>query len=166
MNPNLIKLINRAFEEATANNPPMTLRSGDAVDSYNSAIAYNEQLDQPTNKYLQQFAYWGMPHLDPVSWHYYLPFLINYSLRNATKDAPAESDLVVDATLWALRPPDREPSRFSLLTPQQEALIVEFLDSLAFDENSIYQEDAMQVLEEYWIPGATYREIERKHDVL
>ena len=137
--------------------PPMTLRAGDAVDSYDLPTAYDEQLDQPTDEYLQQFACWGIHHLDPVSWHYYLPLLMSYSLRNATKDAPVESGLAVEATIFSLRPPDREPSRFSLLTPEQEEVIVQFLDILAFDEESIYQEDGMQVLEEYWIPGAIYR---------
>ncbi|MEM8720278.1 MAG: DUF6714 family protein [Cyanobacteria bacterium P01_G01_bin.39] len=96
MNFDLIKLINKAFQDPTANNPLMSLRFRDAVDIYNSEIVYNEQLDQPTNEYLQQFAYWGMPYLDPVSWHYYLPFLINYYLRNAIEDAPAESSLIND----------------------------------------------------------------------
>jgi hypothetical protein len=85
---------------------------------------------------------------------------MSYSLRNATKDAPVESGLAVEATLFSLRPPDREPSRFFLLTPEQEQVIVQFLDILAFDEDSDYQEDGMQVLEEYWIPGAIYREKE------
>ncbi|MGB5633186.1 MAG: DUF6714 family protein [Waterburya sp.] len=160
MNLGLIKLINEVFKDTTVEIPPMTLRAGNAVDSYDNPTAYDEQLDQPTDEYIQQFAYWGLPHLDPVSWHYYLPLLMSYSLRNATKDAPVESGLAVEATLFSLRPPDREPSRFSLLTPEQEEVIVQFLDILAFDEDSDYQEDGMQVLEEYWIPGAIYREKE------
>ena len=160
MNLDLIKLVNQVFKKTTAKNPPMTLRGGNAVDSYDLPPAYDEQLDQPTDEYIQTYAYWALPHLDPVSWHYYLPFLISYSLKNATKDAPVESGLAVQGTLFSLRPPDREPSRFSLLTPEQEEAIVQFLDVMAFDEDSDYQEDGMEVLEEYWIPGAFYREKE------
>ena len=64
MNLGLIKLINTVFEDATVKTPPMTLRAGNAVDSYDNPTAYDEQLDQPTDEYLQQFAYWGLPHLD------------------------------------------------------------------------------------------------------
>ncbi len=131
MNLDLIELVNTVFDGATVKTPPMTLRGGNAVDSYDLPPEYDEQLDQPTDEYLQQFAYWGLPHLDPVSWHYYLPFLINYSLRNATKDSPIESVLAVEATLFSLRPPDREPSRFSLITPEEEEVIVQFLEILA-----------------------------------
>ena len=160
MNLSLIKLINEVFKNTTVDIPPMTLRAGNAVDSYDLPTDYEEQLDQPTDEYLQKFAYWGLPHLDPVSWHYYLPLLMSYSLRNATKDAPVESGLAVDGTLFSLRPPDREPSRFSLLTPEQKEVIDQFLVILAFDEESIYQEDGMEVLEEYWMPEAIYRKKE------
>lgn len=157
MNLGLIKLIDKVFKETTEEIPPMTLRAGNAVDSYDNPPDYDEQIDQPSDEYLQQFAYWGLPHLDPGSWYYYLPLLMSYSLRNGTKDAPVESGLAVEATLWALRPPDREPSRFSLLTPEQEQVIVQFLESLAFEEDSDYQEEGMEVLEEYWLPEAIYR---------
>lgn len=158
MNLDLIKIIYEVFEDTTVAIPPMTLRAGNAVDSYDNPTAYDEQVDQPTDEYLQQFAYWGLPHLDPVSWHYYLPLLMSYALRHATQDAPVESGLAIESTLFSLRPPDREPSRFALLTLEQEEVIVQFLDILAFDEDSDYQEYGMQVLEEYWIPGAIYRE--------
>jgi hypothetical protein len=41
--------------------------------------------------------------------------------------------------------------------PAQEAVIVAVLDVLAFDERSPHRDLAMQVLEEYWVPGALYR---------
>ena len=56
MNLDLIQLINQVFEDTTVKTPPMTLRSGNAVDSYDLPIAYDEQLDQPTDEYLQHFA--------------------------------------------------------------------------------------------------------------
>ena len=60
--------------------------------------------------------------------------------------------------LSSLRPPDREPPRLGSISLEQEAVVVEFLDLLAFGERSAYQDFAMQVLEEYWVPNALYRE--------
>jgi hypothetical protein len=53
MNLGLIKLINEVFKDTTVDIPPMTLRAGNAVDSYDLPTAYDEQLDQPTDEYLQ-----------------------------------------------------------------------------------------------------------------
>jgi hypothetical protein len=64
---------------------------------------------------------------------------------------------VTDALLWSLRPPDREPPRLGSLSAEQEAVVVAALDVLAFDPRSACQDLAMQVLEEYWVPGAFYR---------
>ncbi len=65
--------------------------------------------------------------------------------------------MVAEALLWSLRPPDREPPRLGSLSAEQEAVVVAVLDVLAFDERSLDRDLAMQVLEEYWIPGALYR---------
>ncbi len=158
MNQELIQSAYGVFHDELVKIPPMTLRGGDAVDSYDLPPPYDEELDQPTDDYLQQYAYFALPHLDALSWRYYLPFLIDYSLRHATAEAPPESSLVVEGTLSSLRPPDREPPRLSVLKAEQELVIIKFLDLLAFDERSDYQDYAMQVLEEYWIPEALYRD--------
>jgi hypothetical protein len=100
----------------------------------------------------------ALPYLDALSWRYYLPFLIDYALRHATAEAPPESCLAVEGTLSSLRPPDTEPTRLSLLTTEQESVIVDFLEVLAFDSRSDYQDYAMQVLEEYWIRGSLERD--------
>ncbi|AFZ38180.1 hypothetical protein Sta7437_4739 (plasmid) [Stanieria cyanosphaera PCC 7437] len=131
--------------------PPMTLRAGNAVDSYKLPPPYDEQLDKPTDDYLQKFAYFALPYLDALSWRYYLPFLIDYTLRHAMAEAPPQSCLTVEGTLSSLRPPDPEPPRLSVLTIEQKSVIVDFLEFLAFDERSNYQNYAMQVLEEYWL---------------
>ncbi len=151
MNQELIQSAYGVFHDELVKIPPMTLRGGDAVDSYDLPPPYDEELDQPTDDYLQQYAYFALPHLDALSWRYYLPFLIDYALRHATAEAPPESSLVVEGTLSSLRPPDREPPRLSVLKAEQELVIIKFLDILAFDERSDYQDYGMQVLEEYWI---------------
>ncbi len=151
MNQELIQSAYGVFHDELVKIPPMTLRGGDAVDSYDLPPPYDEELDQPTDDYLQQYAYFALPHLDALSWRYYLPFLIDYGLRHATAEAPPESSLVVEGTLSSLRPPDREPPRLSVLKAEQELVIIKFLDILAFDERSDYQDYGMQVLEEYWI---------------
>ncbi|BAU63055.1 hypothetical protein STA3757_04100 [Stanieria sp. NIES-3757] len=131
--------------------PPMTLRAGNAVDSYKLPPPYDEQLDKPTDDYLQQFAYFALPYLNALSWRYYLPFLIDYSLRHATAEVPTQSCLTIEGTLSSLRPPDLEPPRLSVLTTEQKSVIVDFLELLALDDRSNYRDYAMQVLEEYWL---------------
>jgi hypothetical protein len=131
--------------------PPLTLRGGDAIDSYASPPPYDAVTDHPTDAYLEQYA-WGITYLDPVSWRHYLPRLIHHALHHKEEGA-----FVIDSLLCSLRPPEREPPRFAILTKQQEDLIAAFLDVLAFDKCSIWHDQAMQVLEEYWIPGALYR---------
>ena len=37
--------------------------------------------DQPTDAYLEGFAFWGLAYLDAQSWRHYLPRLIDYALR-------------------------------------------------------------------------------------
>ncbi len=136
--------------------PPMTLRGGDAVDSYDNPPPYDPAIDAPTDAYLVQYSYWGITFLDAASWRHYLPRLIDYALRhfqNQTLD-----NMIIDGLLKSLRPPDQESSRLRSLSAAQEVVIVAFLDVLAFDEHSAYQDCAMQVLEEHWLPNALYRE--------
>ena len=158
MNRELIQNAYDVFHDDSVKVPPMSLRAGDAIDSYDFPPPYDEQLDELTDDYLQRYAYFALPFLDAISWRYYLPFLIDFALRHATAKAAPESSVVVEGTLWSLRPPDTEPPRLASLTAAQESVIIKFLDILAFDEASDYQDLAMQVLEEYWITGALYRD--------
>ena len=68
-----------------------------------------------------------------------------------------DGSLEVEAVLTSLRPPDREPPRLGSLTKEQEAVIVAFLDVMAFDERSAWKDFAMQVMDEYWVRNAYYR---------
>jgi hypothetical protein len=150
------ELARRAFEvfhmDATTL-PVMTLRGGSAVDSYHDPPPYEPQLDEPTDKYLEEYSFWGLNYLDPTSWRHYLPRLIDFALRHAAHPG----SLVIQSLLSSLRPPDSEPPRLASLAPDQEAVLVALLDALAFDPESAYQDFAMQVLEEYWISNALYR---------
>jgi len=38
--------------------PPLTLRGGNAVDSYRAAPAFDPDIDRPTDAYLEAHAYW------------------------------------------------------------------------------------------------------------
>ena len=135
--------------------PPITLRGGDALDSYDDPPPFDPDADVATDAYLETFAFNGLNFLDPASWRHYLPSLIDYALRNIASNAPGT--MAIDGLLWSLRPPDREPPRLGSLTPEQERVIVAALEELAFAEDSVYKADAMQVMEEWWIPGALYR---------
>jgi hypothetical protein len=151
------ELVDRAFAvfrpDATGF-PAMTLRGGSAVDSYAVPMAWDADTDQPSDAYLATYAYWGLPHLDPASWRHYLPYLIDYALRHTGEPG----SLVTEGLLSSLRPPDREPPRLASISAEQEAIVVALLDVLAFDEGSAYRDFAMQVLEEYWVVGAMYRQ--------
>ena len=132
--------------------PRMTLRGGYAEDSYDSAPPPDPVLDEPTDAYLETYTFWGLAYLDPASWRHYLPRLINYSLRHM--DDPK---MAVEGLLHSLRPPDRDPPRLASLTADQEAVIVAFLEEVAFSGDSANRDFAMQVLEEWWLPDALYR---------
>lgn len=135
-----------------AEGPIMSLRGGAAIDDNHTAPPFDFEVDRASPEYLEKY-YWGISHLDAVSWRYYLPILTEHTLRNfATSESNA-----VDAFLASLRPPDRDPPRFTSLTTDQERAVVAMLDTLAFDEASKWKSQAMLALEEFWAPGALYK---------
>lgn len=147
----------RAFEVFQADAeavPPLTLRGGDAVDGYAEPPAYDPAVDEPTDAYLEKYAFNGIPYLDAASWRHYLPRLIDYALRHLGRSRT----MAIEGVVSSLRPPDREPPRLATLTPEQETVIVAFLEHLAFSEGVVPERDlALQVLEEWWVPNARYR---------
>jgi hypothetical protein len=80
------------------------------------------------------------------------PSYAEYALRDR-----ARSHLGINAFLKTLRPPDRDPPRLASLSVEQEGLIREMLEVLAFSSDSAYQAEACQVLEEWWIENPLYR---------
>jgi len=133
--------------------PAMSLRAGNAVDSYETPPPFDADIDAPTAEYLESH-YWGLPHLDAVSWRYYLPIFLGHALANIANP----KSMAVDAVLASLRPPDRVPPRFASLTEAQTQAVGSVLDALAFQEGSVWTDLAIIALEEYWAPGATYRD--------
>jgi hypothetical protein len=159
MYADIIQRVFEVFQADVAATPTMTLRGGSATDGYAEAPAFDPALDEPTEAYLETYAFAGLVYLDAASWRHYLPRLIDYALRHIDSSAPGT--MAIDGLLWSLRPPDREPPRLGSLSAEQEAVIVAFLDVLAFDDYSVHQDLALQVLqvlEEYWVPNALYRE--------
>jgi Family of unknown function (DUF6714) len=148
------EIVRNAFEAFRAEAetvPPLALRGGYAVDSYDDAEPFDVALDEPTDVYIEAYAFWGLGYLDAQSWRHYLPHLIRYAFRRP--DDPA-----VEALIRSLRPPDRYPPRLATLTAQQETVVVAFLEILALGDGSSHlQEDAAQALEEWWLPGARHR---------
>lgn len=151
MHDDLIRRAYRVFRPDPREIPPMTLRGGDAMDSYDEPPPYDPDLDEPTDAYLEN-NFWGLAHLDPVSWRHYLPRLIEHTFRHLD-----DGGNIVDALFWSLRPPDRDPPRFGALTKEQQTVLIEFLNVMAFEVESIWQDDAVLALEEYWAPGARAR---------
>ncbi len=146
----------RAFEAFRADaegTPPLTLRGGNAVDGYDEAEPFDPACDEPTDAYIEGFAFWGLGYLDAQSWRHYLPRLINYAFRR-----PDDPAMAVEALIRSLRPPDRYPPRLATLTVEQEAAVVTFLETLALGDGVNHvQNDAQQALEEWWLPGARHR---------
>jgi hypothetical protein len=140
-----------AFGEDMRAVPKMTLRAGDAVDVYQPSCPFDASMDAVTDDYLEKY-FCGLTYLDAQSWRHYLPCFMAYALK--TLETPFNAS---DALLASLRPPDREPPRLSSLTAQQEGVVIEFLEIMAFDPKSASQDLACQVMEEWWIPGAVYR---------
>lgn len=132
--------------------PQKTLRGGNAEDSYDLAPPPDAELDRLSDEYLEAYTFWGLAFLDAASWRHYLSPLIDYSFRHM--DDPK---MAVEGLLHNLRPPDREPPRLASLTAEQEAVIVAFLDEVAFSDDSANRDFAMQVMEEWWVPDALYR---------
>lgn len=141
-----------AFAADLGGPPQISLRSGDLLDDYKEALSFDPAVDALSDEYMERY-HWGLNHLDAASWRHYLPSLMEYAFRHIQLNS-----IVVDALLNSLRPPDREPPRLAALTYEQETIVVEFLDAFAFAEDSAYQELACQVLEEWWVPSALYRQ--------
>lgn len=141
-----------AFAGEQGSPPVVTLRGGNALDSYSSPEPYDQAEDQPTDDYLEAYTFWGLAHLDAASWRHYLPVLIDYALRH--EDDPK---MVVEGLLHNLRPPDRQPPRLTSLNEEQHSVVVVFLEHLCFSGASFNRDFACQVLEEWWLPDSLYR---------
>ena len=98
----------------------------------------------------------GLPFLDGFSWRCYLSGLIDYALRRI--HTTRHGTMASDGLLTCLRPPDREPPRLGSPASDLEASAVALLDEVAFSEDCLYQDPAMQRLEAYRAPNALYRE--------
>jgi len=148
-----VELVEQARSAFSCASPPgMTLREGDARDSYATLPPVDQRLDQVCDEYLERY-FWGCNHLDPDSWKHYLPSLIDYSLRHLSHGG----SLVVGALLSTLRPSSADDPKISSLSPPQEVIICQFLDRLAFADGSAFQRDAQQVMEEFWVNHSIYR---------
>ena len=149
-------IVSRAFEVFRADAavpPPLTLRGGDAVDSYNQPIPFDPAGDEPTDAYFEGFAFWGLGYLDARSWRHYLPRLIAYAFRR-----PNDPAMVTEALVRSLRPPDRYPPRLATLSADQEDVVRSFLEQAALGGAFPHvQEEAQQALEEWWLPNARCR---------
>ncbi len=129
----IIRRAFKAFQAELEARPQMKLRGGTAIDGYDHPPAYDPVLDYPTDFYL-----------DAASWRHYIPRLIDYALRHIHNGTSRV--MVIDGPLGSLRPPDRDPPRLCSLTPTQEAVIVAFLDTAAFSDDSAYQDLVTQAV--------------------
>jgi hypothetical protein len=157
----MASIVSRAFEvfrNDAAAPPPLTLRGGNAVDSHSQPMPFDPAEDEPTDAYLEGFAFWGLGYLDARSWRHYLPRLIDYAFRY-----PNDPAMVAEALVRSLRPPDRYPPRLATLSADQEDVVRTFLEQAALgDAIPHMQVDAQQALEEWWLPNARCRPTARE----
>ena len=150
------ELVRGAFEAFAADvavPPPLTLRGANAVDSYDRPEPFDPAVDQPTDEYVEGFAFWGLAYLDAQSWRHYLPRLIDYTLRR-----PDDPAMVVEALVRSLRPPDRYPPRLASLSADQEAVVGAWLEHVAADPAfRPLRDEAQQALDEWWRPSPRSR---------
>jgi hypothetical protein len=64
--------IRLAFAAEMDATPPMSLRGGNDVDSYDLPAPFDPVADELTDGYIARYAYWALPHLDPDSWRHHL----------------------------------------------------------------------------------------------
>ena len=150
----LIAEIFAAFSAEGSAFPAMTLRGGDALDLDQAAPPFDVLVDAISDEYLEAHP-WGSGWLDAASWRHYLPFMMEYALRNIAR--PSE---VADALLTSLRPPDRDPPRLGSLNKAQETVVLRMLDALAHSEGSASRDLAAMVLSEWWTPGAIAQDLD------
>ena len=144
----LLEAVFAAFAPEAGTPPPLSLRGGSEVDSYQRASAFDAEADRISDEYLEAHGFWGLAYLDARSWRHYLPHLIGYALRH-----PDDPHMVVEALVRSLRPPDRYPPRLASVTADQEAAITAFLDHVASDPAFVdLADDARQALDEWWGP--------------
>jgi hypothetical protein len=151
------EIAQRAFEvfgTDLAAVPGISLRSANAIDSYETPLPFDPVLDEPTDAYLERYTFWGQAYLDPASWRHYLARWIDYSMRHPG----VPTTMVIEGLLASLRPPDREPPRLASLTPEQEEVVVAFLEHAAGGFDRGYDGAlAQQALDEWWGPDPHYR---------
>jgi hypothetical protein len=149
----ILQRASTVFRNDVAEPPPLTLRGGNEVDAYRYPEPFDGLQDDPTDRYLEQFAYWGLTYLDAQSWRHYLPRLIDYALHH-----PNDPAMVTEALVRSLRPPDRYPPRLATLTREQEEVVRSFLELVALGDRIPHlQEEAQQALEEWWLPSPRSR---------
>ena len=151
MSGELLSRMRSAFAADAEGTPQTTLRSGDSIDSYGAAIPFDSERDAVSHDYLTQY-HCGVVYLDASSWRHYLPTLGEFAVRHLDSNSP-----VIGALIASLRPPDRDPPRLASLDPLQETVVRELLEILACSSASVWQEEARQAMDEWWIDGARYR---------
>ena len=158
-------IVRRACESfvSDASVPPsLTLRGANAIDGYDVPMAFDPVQDEPTDAYLEGFAFWGISYLDAGSWRHYLPRLIDYAFSH-----PDDPAMVSEALVRSLRPPDRYPPRLGSLSADQEDVLRSFLEEIGLSGAALpLQAEAQQALEEWWLPNARSRPTPEEHAAL
>jgi hypothetical protein len=126
----------------------LTLKQADeCVDSYLPVTPdeTSERYDWRTveDTYLVRYGFHGLPHLPPDSFAFYLPALLRTAIHHRANAGRME----IDALFSALRKP-LDVERLAALDEPGREVVTSFVEAMAFDNSSQYQEEACRVMDE------------------
>jgi hypothetical protein len=128
----------------------VTLEEGNKIDEYKGALEdfsmHCKNISWATldSIYLEKF-YCGVSYLDAQSWLAYLPALLTYAVTHVNSG----TGLPTDALLSSLRPGSCHFEYFRTCSENIRKVTFAVLEFLATESNSQFEEDALQVIQEY-----------------
>lgn len=164
----IIELIHTAFRDVVRGE--ISLHEAEVIDVYGTTAERREARKRDTDQHWTEIpdrhvehCTTALCHVDPVSWQYYIPRYMEWSLRSfKTSDS-----VVSDFTIYTFERVDEQPDlveyameRFRRLTPAQSKVVARFLRYMARHGDDADDVVALRALERHWAafeePGAQH----------
>lgn len=119
-----------------------------AARKHDTESHWNQVPDEDIDAYPNTLCF-----LDPVSWRYYIPAFMIWTLRNCLSSNSLTSDFTIstfDLSDEHASLSELEMERFGMLTDQQSRAVCKFLRYMAGDENRGDCLVANEALRKYW----------------
>jgi hypothetical protein len=154
----IVDAIREAF--AGVRRGAITLHEAEVIDSYGSddERADARQRDTEQNwedlpdQHIEECP-WALCHLDPVSWRYYIPAYMIWSLRNFRSNDSIVSDFTIytfDASDSDAKLREYSTERYRTLSPSQSRDVCRFLTYMANIGERADNLTAKAALKKYW----------------